>query len=163
MPYRQVRLHIADLMRADLITPALEASDKEAFFRKMTLPLVAAGILNEQQYERLFAAIKTREDYESTAIGRGLALPHAYLADLPDNFILVGRSTKAVDFGAPGFGAVRLVFLLVGPKRDNMEHLMMLARLARLLKDESFVEALMSAPDAEAMLQAVRDVEARHC
>jgi mannitol/fructose-specific phosphotransferase system IIA component (Ntr-type) len=157
-----MKVHLAELMRADLISPRLEAADKESLFAGMTRPLVDTGILDEQQHATLVDAINQREDFQCTAIDRGLALPHAYVADLPRNFILLARAPEGVDFGSTECGLVHIVFLLIGPKRDNREHLMILARIVRMLKDETFRRELESAPDGEALMRAVEDVDRRH-
>ena len=155
-------VHISDLMRTELISPSLKAGEKHELFREMTLPLVKAGILNAAQHEALHLAVCEREDMQCTALGHGLAVPHAYSPALPENLILLGRVPEGIDFGLEGCGSVRVIFLLTGPKRDNTEHLMILARIARMLKDARFVEALTEAPDAASLMDAVREVEARH-
>lgn len=157
-----MKVQIADLMRTELIAPALSVVNKDELFRKMTDLLVQANVLDEAQQEILVDAISQREDFQCTSLGGGFALPHAYSPDLPENLLLLARVPDGVEFGVTGCRDVRLIFLLIGPQRDNTEHLMIIARIARLLKDEVFIRALNEGSDARTLMTAIKDVEARH-
>ena len=67
-----------------------------------------------------------------------------------------GRSQAGIDFGAAD-GPARIVFLIAAPDDGQGEHLTVLAALARRLVHESFREALISAGDAEGVVELIRN------
>ena len=97
-------------------------------------------------------ALAEREAMLSTAVEGGLAFLHARRANtahIARPFVLLARSAAGVPFGAPDGRPTRL-FVVLGLKYDRL-HLRWLSRLARMLRREAIVEALVAAPDAAAM------------
>jgi PTS system nitrogen regulatory IIA component len=70
---------------------------------------------------------------------------------------------RGVEFEAIDGEPVKIVFGVVGPKRDTGEHLRTLARISRLLRDESTRARLVNAETAELAYQLIeaRDGQAR--
>jgi nitrogen PTS system EIIA component len=157
-----MKLHLTDLMREELIFPHMEAADRDEVFRQLTGALVQEGLIGPSDREELEGAILHREEMQCTAIGERIALPHAYERSLSENLLLFARLAHPVTFSEPGGDQVEIVLLLVGPQRDPLEHLQILARITRMLKDERFVRTIRTAPDAETIYEAVREVEIRH-
>lgn len=78
-------------------------------------------------------AIHARENLLSTAVGRGVAIPHPRdpVPNLAEpSVVIVGRSAKGIDFGAPDRRPVSLVFLIASQTVQG--HLSVLGRLAHL-------------------------------
>lgn len=94
--------------------------------------------------------------------GRRCGGAHAYVAEMPTPLLVLARLKQAIDYGAPDGQAVDLVFLLAGPTEAQKEHLVVLARLARLLHDQQWLAELRAARTAEEALRVVREVERRH-
>jgi mannitol/fructose-specific phosphotransferase system IIA component (Ntr-type) len=135
-----------------LVRVGIEAESREDLFRRLVRDLVAAGALREEDepYRRLVE----REAVHSTAVGGGVALPHARTRSAPDVRCAVARLKRGVYFKAPDGRPVDLVFLLVGPPESPIPHVHLLGRIARLLEDREVVRALREAPD-EASLSNV--------
>ena len=119
-----------------------------------------AGHLDARQ--ALLRALKEREELHSTGIGDGVALPHARnaLVGLVDHPILVfGRHAEGIPFGAIDGAPARLFFLLVAP--TVTQHLAMLARISRILRDSKLRLALLAAKSAEEIINLIREAEAK--
>ncbi len=109
----------------------------------------------------LLQALLTREALASTALGEGVAIPHARLAD-PDRMIAVlGRCKAGVDWDAPDGEPVRLVLLLAGPAQQPGTYLKALAAASRLLRTPQCRRALLAATAAGDVLDVLREEEAR--
>ncbi|QQO10991.1 PTS sugar transporter subunit IIA [Breznakiella homolactica] len=104
----------------------------------------SAGLLRE---------VLSRESLAPTAIGEGVALPHALSASVPETMFAVLRLARAVDFGADDGGPVDIIFLIAGPRNETSAHLKLLSKLARLLHDEKFRAALRSAADGRSLAE----------
>ncbi|HEY0502444.1 MAG TPA: PTS sugar transporter subunit IIA [Lysobacter sp.] len=92
-----------------------------------------------------------REGLASTALGDGVALPHARSADLDHCRGAFLRLARPVDFGAPDGQPVDLVLALLVPERDIEAQLVRLAELAERFADARFRRALREAADVPAL------------
>jgi PTS system nitrogen regulatory IIA component len=84
----------------------------------------------EQLYERL----RERESLGSTALGRGVAVPHCRLQGLSKVLLAVGVSDRGVEFAAEDGEPVRVFFLMVSPNSAAAEHLHGLAAISRWIQ-----------------------------
>lgn len=153
---------IQNLMRGNLSLVDLEAKDRVDAFRRISIHLRQEGWISEDAEEELFGRLIRIEEPASTCLGRGVSVPHVYFEKVPEAMIVFAHLASPVDFGGKDGMPVSLVFLVMGPKRDDTEHLMILARLTRLLKDEEFRRRLEAAASGAEVMEAVRDVEMRH-
>src|SRR5205085_9380390 len=125
------------------IFPALRGRSKDAVIEE--LADVVAGTHPEIDRKRLVQALEDRERLNSTALGEGIAIPHGKLPGLHRVIAAFGRSPAGIDFSSLDGKPTHLFFLLVAPEDSAGAHLKALARISRLLKDESFRARLMAA------------------
>ena len=146
-------MKIVDILRLDSIV-----CDAEAGSKKQLLELLATLAAEKTGLdERLVLdALIERERLGTTGIGRGVALPHTRLSSLKRIFCAFVR-TKPVDFEAVDDKPVDLVFLLLVPEEAGADHLKALARLSRLLRDESVATALRQAKDPNAVYNLIEE------
>ena len=116
----------------------LDERDMPSIFRQVANYLVARGAVLASQRDELEAALQSREQQHSTAIGNALAVPHAYLDAIREPVIVFVRLAHPVNLGAPDGVATRFVFVLLGPTGAVEMHLDALADIARLMSDDEF-------------------------
>lgn len=97
-----------------------------------------------------------REEKSTTAVGHGVAIPHARTADVAVPTLAFTRLASPVDWDAPDGEPVDLVFLIAVPEDAGKQHLKILAKLARALMKEDFRESLRTA-ESEAQVVALVD------
>ena len=116
--------------------------------------------LGEGDRELLRELLLARGAAATVAVGGGIAIPHVrkpiVLAEDEPVLMLCFLRTP-VDFGAPDGEPVFALFLLVCP--TVRLHLEMLAKLARLLREPSFREALRTRPSVEVLVERAREIE----
>ena len=153
-------MKIADLLTDRVVIPELQAGDKAEALDEMTTVLAEAhpGI----DRARLREMLEDRERLGSTGIGGGVAIPHARLPGLTGVLAVFGRSSRGVDFDAVDGAPTRLFFLLVAPEDSSGMHLKALARIARLLKEQTVREQLLACDDRAELLRIIRDAEAKY-
>jgi PTS system nitrogen regulatory IIA component len=157
-------MHLTDLLTTDRV--AIHHNGGATPFDKSTLLKVLAGMLtrgtniDEAEVERV---LTERERLQSTGIGEGVAIPHGALAQLETQYASLLIVPEGIDFAAIDGLAVNILFAVIGPKRATGEHLKTLARVSRLLRNKSFRDRLISAPDSKAAysLIAVEEEERR--
>jgi PTS system nitrogen regulatory IIA component len=149
----------------DILSPELVLSDLTARNKTDVLVELASAVSRqhpELERERLVQALEDRERLNSTALGDGVAIPHGKLARIKRVFAAFARSRQGVDFHSLDGAPTHLFFLLVAPEDSAGAHLKALARISRLLKDESFRTRLMQAPDAATLFETIRQEDARY-
>lgn len=112
--------------------------------------------------QTLLQALREREQLHSTGIGDGVALPHARnaLVGLVDHPIVVfGRHDQGVAYGAIDGVPTRLFFLLIAP--TVTQHLAILARLSRILRNPKLRQALLTAETPEKVISLIRAAESQ--
>ncbi len=92
----------------------------------------------------VFDALLERERLGTTGVGRGVALPHTRLAGLDKIFCAFVKS-EPIGFDAVDGKPVDLVFLLLAPEESGADHLKALAKLSRILRDETAAQGLRQA------------------
>ena len=110
----------------------------------------------------LLRALQERELLHSTGIGDGIALPHARnaLVGLVDEPIVVfARHATGIPYGAIDGVPARLFFLLIAP--TVTQHLGILARLSRILRDPKVRQSLLTADRPEKVISLIQDAEAK--
>jgi PTS system nitrogen regulatory IIA component len=103
--------------------------------------------------ERLLA---DRERLQSTGIGDGVAVPHTSIEDAGRQAVALLLCPNGVPFEAIDGADVNIIFGVVGPRRATGEHLRILARISRLLRDAGTRTELVNSPSAEAALALIR-------
>lgn len=96
--------------------------------------------------DQLAARLAEREKLGSTALGQGVAIPHARITDLQQAFAVFVRTAHPIPFDAPDGKPVSLLFILLVPEQATQEHLQLLADAARLFCERSHREQLRAAP-----------------
>jgi PTS system nitrogen regulatory IIA component len=145
---------------ADVILDAIPAN-KPALLDRLA---AEAAIRSGRPAPEILDALLAREKIGSTALGKGLALPHTELADLAAPVVLFARLQRAIDFDARDDEPVDLVFLALWPASNRKGLLAAMAEICGALRDPQSVRRLRGAktPDdaAQIVLQAVaRDAD----
>ena len=112
--------------------------------------------------QTLLRALRDREQLHSTGIGDGVALPHsrnALVGLVHEPLLVFGRHDKGIPFEAIDSVPARLFFLLLAP--TVTQHLAILARLGRLLRDAKLRKNLLVADTPEKVIALIRDAEAK--
>jgi PTS system nitrogen regulatory IIA component len=84
-----------------------------------------------------------------------VAIPHGRISKLRDATGAMIRLKQPIPFDAPDGKPVDLIFVLLVPERATDMHLEILSTLAQMLSDKPFRDAMLAAPDAEALYQLI--------
>ena len=149
----------------DLLTPARVRTDAIVSGRKRLLErlsaLLAEGATGEDE-RAIFDTLCGRERLGSTALGHGVAIPHARSGKALTAAGAFLRLAEPIEFGAPDGEPVDLVFAVVVPEHFAQQHLLLLAQLAEMFGDGDFRAELRRAPDSAALYALLSDWQAAH-
>ena len=150
-------MDLADILSRDQIITDLQAADRWEAIDELINNLVVTGKILPINREAISAVVKKRETSMSTGIGFGIGIPHASTDLIEEVVGALGRSKKGVNFDALDNQPVNLVMLFLVPQGQFQKHLHTLANIAKLLHKAEFRQALEQAPDAEAMLEIIKN------
>ncbi len=113
------------------------------------------SIVDEEQ--AILASILKREEIESTAIGKGFAIPHCYYENFTGVKLYVGIPEFPIDFKSKNNGMVRVIFTIISGDDTNEVYLKALSRLIYLLRNIDVREKLISLSAKEDFLKLVQE------
>ncbi len=132
----------------------LAGDDKESVIRDMVTRLARArGV--ESQLPEMIRVVLEREEKDSTGLEHGIAVPHGKTDAVASLVAGIGRVSEGVDFASRDGKPTRILVMTVSPAATSGPHLQFLSEVVRLLKDEAQRQALLDAPTAEAMYNAM--------
>ena len=150
-------IEITDLLTPRGVIAQLRVSNKKQALQE----LARRGATQTGVSERdIYDALAERERLGSTGIGKGVAVPHGKLAQLPRLFALFARLERPVPFEAVDDRPVDLMFVLLVPA--EAEHLRALARISRLLRDDAICQKLRGTDNADALYALLTDRSESH-
>ncbi|HTZ11175.1 MAG TPA: PTS sugar transporter subunit IIA [Candidatus Margulisiibacteriota bacterium] len=148
-------MQIMDFLSKKAITTDIKSTKKEDVIKELVDVLMNTGDIEKRHRNKLIEALMAREALGSTAIGQGIAIPHAK-SDCVDKLIAAfGLSKKGVDFDSLDGEPAYIFFLLVAPQDSAGPHLKALARISRLLKDKYFRDTLRNSSDDKSVVKAI--------
>lgn len=133
----------------------LDATDKYAAIEELADLFRDSGICPESQ--KLISALKEREQMMSTAIGFGIAVPHARIKEVRRIAFAIGISEKGIDFDAMDRAPAHLVILVAAGDLQHMEYLRLLSRIMNLLKQETAKDRIITATDVDQIIDIIKD------
>ncbi len=151
-----MKLHA--LLDDGLVLPRLEARDRTGVLREMAARLEArhAPGLDDTLLDKLLK----REELGTTAIGKGVAVPHCRAKGLKAPALLLGVSPEGVAFDAVDGKPSHVFFLLVSPEDNPGAGLRLLAAIAGLVRrSRGLSSKLIKAPTAEAIIGVLQAEE----
>jgi len=148
-------MNIMDFLSKKAISVDIKSTKKEEVIKELVDSLITAEEIEKRCRSKLIDALMMRESLGSTAIGQGIAIPHAK-SDCVDKLVAAfGISKKGVDFDSLDGEPAYIFFLLVAPQDSAGPHLKALARISRLLKDKYFRDSLRACMDDKTVVKII--------
>lgn len=148
-------MQIMDFLSKKAIVTDIKSTKKEDVIKELVDALIEAGDIEKRCRNKLIDSLMSREALGSTAIGQGIAIPHAKSDCVEKLVAAFGLSNKGVDFDSLDGEPAYIFFLLVAPQDSAGPHLKALARISRLLKDKYFRDTLRTCEDDKAIIKII--------
>lgn len=152
-------MKITDFLSVQTVIPELSSREKNGVLQELANWL--ASNHKSLEAKKVLEVLQERERISTTAIGEGVAIPHGKLPGLERIFGVFARSSGGVDFASLDGGPTRLFFVLIAPENAAADHLKALARISRLLKDESFRRRLMAGRTSQELFTMIAEEDDR--
>lgn len=149
-------MKILDVLPKETILTDLKAKDKKGVIEELVASVSQITGISSKE---LVQVLLERERLGSTGIGGGIGIPHGKLANLESLIMGFGLSRKGVDFESMDGRPTHLFFLLITPENSTGLHLKLLARISRILKNDSFKKKLMKAASSNEVYSIIGEVD----
>lgn len=152
-------MEISDILTPERVVASLRATSKKQALQELARHASDITGLNERA---IFDVLLERERLGTTGVGNGIAIPHGKLNELDGLYGLFARVEKPVDFDSIDDDPVDLIFVLLAPEGAGADHLKALARVSRLLRDETVCEKLRGSDTPEALFAILNEQSESH-
>ena len=153
----EVEVDLAQLILRGGVFKNVEGSTPQEIYSKVCKMIdLPAGMTSETVYK----ALCDREAVLSTAVGNGIALPHArapIMRDASEQRICVVYLKNPIDMKAPDEREVFVMFVLLA--HNSQIHLKVLSSLAALFRDAKFKKALELRSDEATLASIIKELE----
>ena len=150
-------MRITELLKKESIELNTAANSKEDAIDILTGLMDAGGRLYDREGYK--EGILAREAQGSTAVGDGIAIPHAKVAAVKEPGLAAITLPKGVDYDAFDGSLAHLIFMIAAPAEGGDVHLEALARLSTLLMVPGFKDKLLAASSKEEFLGIIDEAE----
>lgn len=153
-------MRLIDFLRRDFVVLHLQSRNVAGVIGEVSQAAEAAGLGDAGAVQ---AGLLERERLHPTAMGSGLAIPHATVQGLEETAIGIALARgEGVPFGPPELGPTHAFLVILSPPGREREHVRLLARICRMFRTEGVLDALLAASGAEELLEVVGALDARH-
>lgn len=151
-------MKIRDLLSRESIQLNVAPVSKAEAINKLADLMDASGKLSDK--EQYIKDVLKREASGTTGLGDGIATPHAKSAGVRTAGLSAMTVPQGMDFEAMDGLPSRLFFMIAAPDGSNDTHLELLSKLATMLMDPDFVNALVGAKNVDEFLSLIDAKEA---
>ena len=148
---------IADELSVDRIRIGVAGGTKPEILRELLEVLNGQELLED--IDRALEEFLDREAKGSTGIGNGIAIPHVRSEQATKLEYVVATSKEGVDFESLDGDPIHIIVLMMAPKDSHGIHIKALARVSRILNDESTRVRLANADTPETVLRLIAERE----
>lgn len=150
-------MRITELLKKESIELGVTVSTKEEAIDRLISLMDAGGRLKDKAGYK--EGILAREQLGSTAIGEGIAIPHAKVEAVREPGLAAMVVPEGVDYEAFDGSLANLIFMIAAPAEGADVHLEALSRLSTLLMNPGFKEGLLGAKTKEEFLTVIDEAE----
>ena len=144
---------LTHILQPACVKVPLSGTDKNSVIKELIELLDANKLLINK--DEVLQSVVNREATRSTGIGSGIAIPHGKCKGVKELVIAVGISRQGIDFQSIDEKPVYIVVLLASPIDKTGPHIQALARISRLMLDESFRGKLQNSTSAKELYDLI--------
>jgi len=147
---------LAGYFKVEQYISELSSKDRDGVLKELACALSDQWPSSECEcIERLLMA---REQVGTTALGKGLAVPHVRTALVTNLTVVAGRSKEGIPFRAPDGKRAHIFFLVLGPNDDpGNTYLSFLGTLVRAFKIRGLKGRLLKAASFDEFVATMED------
>ncbi len=147
-------MNLLQSLRPECFATDIPGRDKEEVFQALAQLACRCSALSPIGQDMVLSKLKEREAQGTTALGNGVAFPHARLEGVREFVVGMAMKRKPVHFDAVDGKKCRFFVFVLGPENAPTEHLQALAGLSRVMGARAVHAELAKAKSSEALHEA---------
>lgn len=151
-------MRITELLKKDSVSLGVRVDSKDAAINYLVDLHARVGNITDKAIFK--EGIVKREEGGSTAIGEGIAIPHAKNKAVTKAGLAAMTVPEGVDYNSLDGQPTNLIFMIAAPEGGSDVHLEVLSRLSMLLIDEDFRKELLASKNVDEFLKVCDKYEA---
>ncbi len=151
-------MRITELLKKDGVSLGVRVDSKDAAINYLVDLHARMGNITDKAVFK--EGIVKREESGSTAIGEGIAIPHAKNKAVTKAGLAAMTVPEGVDYNSLDGQPTNLIFMIAAPEGGSDVHLEVLSRLSMLLIDEDFRKELLASKTVDEFLKVCDKYEA---
>lgn len=153
-------MKLSEALTETQIIPTLQAETCWEAITELVDHLIDSGTLSIFAKEAVLDGLREREHQNGTGVGEGVAIPHAFIDEVQQPTVALGRSARGVEFECPDQLPTEFIVLLILPKvAAGGCHLQILSEVARVFHLCEIRKQLHEAENAQAILNIFIDLD----
>jgi mannitol/fructose-specific phosphotransferase system IIA component (Ntr-type) len=149
-------MKLLDLIRSQLILPDLKESQKREAIREVIDFMAGMSAFPPTARDAVLKAVYGREDFMSTGMEHGIALPHGVTDAVDEEVACIAISRAGIPFESFDSRPAHILILLVTPTAKAITRVRTLAEIARVVNDPAVRRGLIAAGSVEEALKVLR-------
>ena len=149
-------MNLQEVISKDMMCLELQAHDKDGVIAELAGLMHKAGRIAD--LDAFIEDVHKREALEVTALDNGVAIPHAKSDQVVKAAVCIARKQSGIDFGGDDAPPVKLFVMFAAGSAEGA-HLKLLAKFARMLVYDEFIDELLTAKTADEMYASVLKYE----
>jgi PTS system nitrogen regulatory IIA component len=150
-------MQLDQILKIEFINANLSARNKDEALAELINTIIQGGI--KLKHSLIIEILTQRESLGSTGIGDGVAIPHGKIPGLDEIIVAFGRSMEGIPFDSMDGKPVHLFSMLLAPENSSGQHLKILAKISKMLKDVDFRKKLLGAKSQSDLYKIILDQE----
>ncbi|OGB68943.1 MAG: hypothetical protein A2Y94_02835 [Caldithrix sp. RBG_13_44_9] len=142
---------LEELLNEELISEDLTGKNKYQVIEELMDLLVKAGKIEDR--ETCLRDLIEREQYLSTGLENGLAVPHAKTIASRELLVSFGISREGLDFDSLDGKPAHFIFLVISPRDTSGPHIKILAQITRNFRENEIVLQIKEAKTRSEILK----------
>lgn len=147
-------MRLSDALQAQRIVLQLQAKTKHEAIAEL-IEVAAADNAVSEMPAQLLELVLAREALSSTAVDKGVAIPHAHSPGVEGVVVCVGVHRQGIDFASPSGDPVHVVFLVLSSDNATPAYLSILGRTARIFRRPDMLQSVLDATTVDEILQSI--------
>lgn len=129
---------------------------RESALTQLVAVAARSGVLRDPDV--LLETLLSRERLGTTALGKGVAVPHAHSITVSRTHVVLGRSAHGLEWRAPDSEPVRIAWLVLTPSEvSDEQHHARVAVAVSALRLQRQRQRLIEAASADAVVRLLRE------
>ncbi len=147
---------ITKYLDENLVISGLKCETKEGLITELCNKIENVKGLDSNKIRE---SIWEREQYGTTGIGSGVAIPHGRIKGIKEIILVVATTESKVDYDSVDGDGVKLVFMLIVPEGNNLVYLKLLSQISIICNDKTIRERLISASSGSELINIIRSID----